>query len=150
MRRAWLQVALVGAAVLLVDLLTKNWAQARLRDDAIHLFGSLQLALTYNEGVAFGLGEGVAPILVVVAIAALLLAVIGRRIELSLGSIVGVGLVLGGALGNIGDRIFRDTGGAVVDFIDVGWWPVFNVADAAIVIGSLVIVISGSRRGNGR
>jgi signal peptidase II len=68
--------------------------------------------------------------------------VLGRGIS-SRGGAVVLGLVLGGAVGNVADRVFRDgngfLGGAVVDFIDFQWWPVFNLADAAIVAGALLL-----------
>ena len=56
---------------------------------------------------------------------------------------VAMGLVLGGALGNLTDRVFRSNGGAVIDFIDPQWWPIFNVADAAISCGIVLLLISG-------
>lgn len=136
----------LAALVVVLDQLTKSWAVSRLRDEPLDLVGGAQLFLTYNRGVAFGLGEGVAPLLVGVAIVGLVLVVLGKKIELSRGAIVGVGLLFGGALGNLCDRLLRDTGGAVIDFIDLGWWPVFNVADSAIVLGALVIVVAGSRK----
>jgi signal peptidase II len=62
---------------------------------------------------------------------------------------VAVGLVLGGALGNLVDRVLRDgsgfLGGAVVDFIDAQWWPVFNVADIAVSVGGVLLVLVSSR-----
>jgi signal peptidase II len=62
---------------------------------------------------------------------------------------LGVGLVLGGAFGNLADRVFRDgsgfLGGAVVDFIDLQWWPVFNVADAAVCVGAVLLVLTAAR-----
>ncbi|HEX7167995.1 MAG TPA: signal peptidase II, partial [Acidimicrobiales bacterium] len=57
----------------------------------------------------------------------------------------GLGLVLGGAVGNLADRLFRDHGGAVVDFVDLQWWPVFNVADIAISVGAVLLVVVGWR-----
>jgi signal peptidase II len=64
---------------------------------------------------------------------------------------LGVGLVLGGALGNLTDRVFREgtglLGGAVVDFVDLQWWPVFNVADAAVCVGALLLVLTAARDG---
>ena len=68
---------------------------------------------------------------------------LGRRLD-SVGWAIGLGLVLGGALGNLTDRIFREPGplrGHVVDFISVGWWPVFNLADSAVVCGAVLLVL---------
>ena len=64
--------------------------------------------------------------------------------------VTGLGLIQGGAIGNVIDRAFRDgdgfLGGAVIDFLEIGdWWPVFNIADVAIVIGGIVVAILGSR-----
>jgi signal peptidase II len=60
-----------------------------------------------------------------------------------------LGLVLGGALGNLADRVFRDgsgfLGGAVIDFIDLQWWPVFNVADIAVTVGGVLLVLTSTR-----
>lgn len=59
------------------------------------------------------------------------------------------GLIIGGALGNLADRIFRESNGflkgEVVDFIDFQWWPVFNIADSAVVIGCLLLAVNGLR-----
>ena len=63
---------------------------------------------------------------------------------------IAVGAIIGGAIGNLADRVFREGGGffggAVVDFIDLQWWPVFNVADSAIVVGGILVVWRGWRR----
>jgi signal peptidase II len=109
------------------------------------LGGTLTLRLTFNAGGAFGLLQGlpgfflIATLVVVVAI---LLWV--RRIE-DYRWMVPLGMVLGGGLGNVLDRAVRDTGGRVVDFIDLHWWPVFNLADASIVIGVAVILLLSAR-----
>jgi len=146
LKTIWLRTAAVAAAVVLVDQITKSWAEDRLADDVIHVFGTLQFALAYNRGVAFGLGAGVAPVLVSLAVVGAVLALIGKQIRLNSMSSIAVGLLLGGAIGNVADRLFRGHGGAVVDFIDLQWWPVFNVADAAIVVGALILVLFGSKR----
>ena len=140
-------MAAIAVVVLAIDQLTKTWAESSLGSDRIvHVAGSLELALTRNAGVAFGLGQGVAPLLVAAALAAFVLGIFGRRVQLSMVMVVAVGLILGGAFGNVCDRVFRDKGGAVVDFIDLQWWPVFNVADAAIVVGALILVLVSARR----
>jgi signal peptidase II len=58
---------------------------------------------------------------------------------------VALGLLLGGAVGNLSDRLFRDHDGAVIDFIDFGWYPVFNVADMALVTGAILLVLVNAR-----
>ena len=98
--------------------------------------------------MAFSQGEGIGrlvPILAITVVAALLMAV-GR--SSSRWFTVGVGLIVGGSLSNVVDRLFRGEGwldGAVVDFIDVQWWPVFNLADAAIVVGAALLLLTSLR-----
>lgn len=146
-RPAWIRLALIALAVIAMDQLTKSWAERALDGDRIiHVIGSLQFALAYNRGVAFGAGVEVAPVLVSLAIAAGVAIVYTTREHLNGPAATGVGLVLGGALGNVIDRVLRNHGGAVVDFIDLQWWPVFNVADAAVVVGAGTLVVMGSYR----
>ncbi|MGC8511441.1 MAG: signal peptidase II [Acidimicrobiales bacterium] len=143
-------VALVAAAVVVVDVVTKDWALSNLSPGRPrHVIGPSNLLLTFNTGTAFSLGRGVTPILeavVVVAVCALVLFT--RRVSAgaNAGTLVGLGLLLGGALGNLGDRVFRHIPGypgGVVDFIQaVRWWPVFNVADSCVVVGVIVLLIS--------
>ena len=82
-----------------------------------------------------------------IAVVVVLIA-IGRNLGTTIG-VVSLGLVLGGALGNLVDRAFRDgsgfLGGAVIDFIDLQWWPVFNVADMAVTIGGVLLVLTASK-----
>lgn len=152
-----LAVALVAAAVVVADLLSKNWALDHLAGGRVrHVVGPTYLLLTYNRGAAFSLGTGVTPIIeaVVIVIVVGLLA-FGRRAGRTAGPamITGLGLLLGGALGNLGDRVFRHLPGhpgAVVDFIQaVSWWPVFNVADSAIVVGVVVLVLGWGAMSSG-
>jgi signal peptidase II len=103
--------------------------------------------LTYNRGAAFSLGSGASP--VIEAIAVVLVVIVlwfsGRlaRGGGHLATIVGFGLVSGGALSNLVDRVARHHHGAVVDFIQlVSWWPIFNVADAAITVGAATIAVT--------
>jgi signal peptidase II len=144
--RRWAATALVAAVVVLVDQLAKTWAvNALTGEPPRHILGTLQLNLTYNSGGAFGLGGGMAPFFMVAAvILVLVLARLGNRLSGVLG-VICLGLVLGGAIGNLSDRLFRDTGGAVVDFIDPQFWPIFNVADASIVCGGLLLLFVRSR-----
>lgn len=108
--------------------------------------GVLTLRITLNPGGAFGLGQG-APGLFLVATVGIvaMLILVARRTEDSTW-LVPLGLVLGGGLGNLSDRLFRSTGGRVVDFIDFHVWPVFNVADSAIVIGVVVMLFLSFRK----
>lgn len=144
-------VFVVAALVLALDQLTKWWALENLDDGTIDLVGSLRLNLVFNRGASFSLGDGFGPFIGVAALAVVgVLLWTGRTVTSWWGS-VALGLVLGGALGNLTDRLFRADdgfmGGAVIDFIDLQWWPVFNVADAGVVIGALLLLVVGYRRG---
>ena len=158
LRHSLLPLAIV-AGVLLSDQLLKHWALNSLDDRDIELFWTLQLSLVRNSGTIFGLGGSLGSWIALLGILVLLiflgLAFAGIRL-LSDSSInylrqskirIGIGLLMGGALGNFADRFFRaDEGfgsGKVVDFIDLGWWPVFNVADSAITIGIILMVWRG-------
>ena len=147
----------VAALVYGVDRLTKAWAERALatRPPLQVIPGVLQLNFTTNSGGAFSLG-GSAPWLFVAASAAVVAVIVLASSRLSRPAVaVGLGLVLGGALGNLTDRAVRGAGfsGRVVDFIDVHIWPVFNVADSAIVAGAAVLVfasfVSGDREHRG-
>lgn len=135
----------IALTVLLLDLLTKSLAVAKLDPmTPVEIVGDfVTLRLVRNSGAAFSMASGYTWVLTVIA-----LAVVAGIIRYSsrLRSwwwIVGLGLVLGGAMGNLTDRIFRAPGplrGHVVDFVSVGWWPVFNVADSAVVCGAILLV----------
>ncbi len=107
--------------------------------------GVLCFTYTTNTGAAFGLLKGNSQL---IFLAALLLTVLLMAwfflVGESLGAwtFVGLALITGGAVGNLADRLFR---GNVVDFLDLGWWPVFNVADAAIVAGVIIVLLSYGR-----
>jgi signal peptidase II len=135
----------IAAAVVVVDQLSKTWAVHRLSEGDIDVIGSLRFNLVFNSGASFSLGSGLGPFisLMVVAVAVGLFWA-GRTTSSKLAS-VAIGFLLGGALGNLLDRAFRSgdgfLGGHVVDFIDLQWWPVWNVADAAVTIGGVLLVI---------
>jgi signal peptidase II len=136
----------VAAAVVLVDQLTKSWAVNALDDHDIDVVWTLRLHLTFNGGMAFSQGRGWGPVISVVALVVVVILLASLRKGGSTLSAVAVGLVVGGAAGNVIDRLFRSghgfLGGEVVDFIDFQWWPVFNVADASIVIGGILLLAS--------
>ncbi|TML41659.1 MAG: signal peptidase II [Actinobacteria bacterium] len=129
-RRAPWRLGLVGAAtfaaVVAVDQLTKTLAQRRLARGPIYLVGPLRLALSYNSGAAFGLGKGVAPLLVAGGVVVVVFVVVSVGRTASATAVVATGLI---------------AGGAVIDFVDLRVWPVFNVADACIVCGAALLVI---------
>ena len=134
---------LIGAAasVLFVDAASKVWASASL-DEPVELVGSLSLQLAYNPGVAFGVGDSL-PSWVLLAVTGIICAGIAwGGWTGGLQPPVAAGLIFGGAVGNLVDRM---TGGSVVDMIHLTWWPTFNLADVAICIGAGLIVIGSLR-----
>lgn len=135
----------MAAVVLVLDALTKQWAVTALADGPIHLFGPVRFALIHNKAGAFGLGGAFVPFLAVAALVLVVAMVTVGSASAKAPTAVALGLVLGGAFGNVGDRIFRAPGllrGAVVDFVDVGFWPVFNLADSAITCGCLLLLFA--------
>jgi signal peptidase II len=116
-----------------------------LADGPVDLFGSVRLALTHNKAGAFGLGGAFVPFLAVAALVLVVVMVVTGSTTEKVPVAVALGLVLGGAFGNVADRVFRSPGlmrGAVVDFVDVGFWPVFNLADSAITCGCLLLLFA--------
>ena len=148
------RLRLVGTVALLVvvaDQLSKHWALNALDGGrVIEVVGSLQFNLFFNRGVAFSLGSerGLGPWISVLAVLVVVGISFGATSRFPLGAVAS-GLISGGADGNLIDRAFRgDEGflhGAVVDFIDLQWWPVFNIADAAIVVGAGLLVVASFR-----
>jgi signal peptidase II len=134
----------VSVSAFTADQLTKWWALERLADEPVDLFWTLRLRLTENTGAAFSLAGGSGPVIAVLALIVVgVLLWQGRTVTSKLGA-VALGLIVGGALGNLADRAFRGDSffdGAVIDFIDVQWWPVFNVADSCVVIGGILLVV---------
>lgn len=131
--------------VLVVDQLTKVWAVAALEGQPDReLIGEiLKLSFVRNPGAAFGLGGGAT---IVFSLLAIVVAVVLARMSTKLVSYwwaVALGLMLGGAVGNLADRLFREPAplrGHVVDFLRLPNWPVFNVADSALVASAVMIV----------
>jgi signal peptidase II len=135
-----------AAIVLLLDQLTKWWAVNGLADGPMELIdGFLQLDLTYNTGAAFSFFAQSGPFLGIVVIGVILLILFALKDASHVTEAIALGLVLGGALGNLTDRLFRGDGfvdGAVVDFIDFSFFATFNVADSAVTIGVALLLIS--------
>ena len=142
-RRARLVVATgVAAAVVCLDQVTKTLAVEQLAHHRVHLIGPFSLALSYNSGVAFSIGSGLTlPIILVAVVLILAVAWFGRGVP-TMGGAIAIGMILGGAIGNLSDRLFRGHHGAVVDFLASTFWPTFNVADASIVCGSILLGLS--------
>ena len=151
MRPRWGHIAAVAALVIALDQLTKHWAVSELVDGPIELFGSVQLRLTFNSGASFSMGSGRGGLIALVGL--VVVVVLLRSVARWPGVLAptALGMVLGGALGNLTDRVFRAGGdgvlsGRVVDFIDFQWWPVFNVADIAVVCGAGLLVVASLRQ----
>jgi signal peptidase II len=139
----------IAAVIVVLDQLTKHWAVNALADGAArHVVWTLQWNLTFNSGMAFSRGEGWGPIIGLLAFAVVLvLASTSARLGTRLAE-VGAGLLIGGAVGNLVDRLFRGDAwmrGAVVDFIDMQWWPIFNIADMGVTIGAVLFAIAALR-----
>ena len=142
--RLW--ALLTAAIVLVLDQVVKFWAVNVLDDGPIVLIEDfLQLRLTFNTGAAFSIFAQSGPVLGIVVIGVIVLIVVALRDAGNLGEAIGLGMVLGGALGNLTDRIFRGDGlidGAVVDFVHFSFFATFNVADSAVTIGVIVLLLS--------
>ena len=145
-RRWYLAIALV---VVVLDQVSKTWALNALDDGrVIDVVWTLRFALGFNSGMAFSKAEGWGPVIGVVATVVLVYLLSTLRRAGSAVSATGLALVIGGASGNLVDRLFRGDAwmrGSVVDFIDLQWWPVFNVADSAITVGAVLLVLGALR-----
>lgn len=142
---------MIAGAVTAADQVSKTWALHHANSPR-HVVWTLWFDLTFNRGAAFGLGRGVTPLVEIGVFAVVAgLVLFGRRAARGTGwpVTIALGLILGGAAGNLGDRFFRHIPthpGAVIDFIAAArvgqhdWWPVFNVADSSIVVGVVMIV----------
>jgi signal peptidase II len=148
--------------VLAIDQMTKRWALERLAPavvggprEIIELIGPLQFNLAFNTGASFSLGSDSGAIIGMIALAiVVVLALVARKVDSKV-QLVLIGIIMGGALGNIIDRLTRVgevdpfTGavssgfmsGSVVDFIDVQFWPIWNVADMAVVVGGIALAV---------
>jgi signal peptidase II len=140
----------VAAVVYLVDRVTKVLAETHLegRPPVELIPGVLQLRFTTNPGGAFGLFGNLSLLFVVFSVVVIGVVILASRNLPGRLSAVALGLILGGAVGNLTDRLIRSDGfrGEVVDFIDFHVWPVFNAADSAIVIGAALLLIQSFRR----
>lgn len=138
-RRRLALLAAVAIVILALDQVTKSIAVAEWSRHPLHIAGPIALRVQYNSGVAFSIGTSLTgPIIVVVVVLVLAVAWFARRAPTTQAA-VAIGLILGGAVGNLSDRLFRGHHGAVVDFIYTRYWPTFNVADASIVCGCILV-----------
>lgn len=139
----------VAGLIVALDQVTKYVAVRTLSDGPVSLIdGFLQFRLFKNPGSAFSLFQGGGAVIALIAIAAVaVIVVIARQLPGTLEG-VAIGLVLGGAVGNLLDRMFRGDGfldGKVIDFVDFDFFPAFNVADSAITIGAILAVLLAFR-----
>ncbi len=140
----------VAAGIFGADLVTKTIVVATLSDRApVRLLGGLlTLRVLRNSGAAFSIGTSMTAVFTLIAVVVIVSILRTARRLRSLAWAVTLGLLLGGATGNLGDRLFRSPGplrGHVVDWIELPHWPVFNVADSAIVCGGILAVLIAAR-----
>ena len=143
----------IAAVVLILDQISKRWALNALSDGrSRHVIWTMHWNLTFNSGMAFSRAQGIGPYIGAVAFIVVVVMLLSVRRSGGRVSTIAVGLVVGGAVGNLADRLFREQGwlrGRVIDFIDFRWWPIFNVADMGVTIGGALLLIAaliGSRR----
>lgn len=138
--RAWSRAGALCALVVIADQAAKAAAEAQITvGEEIEVLGPLGLTLTHNRGIAFGLAGGAGLPLVLVTLAALgVVAYLFSRDPALRGMWVAAGLLAGGAIGNLADRV---RAGEVTDFIDLPPWPPFNLADVAITAGVILLVL---------
>ena len=146
MRRLYLVAALTWG----LDLATKIWAVNTLSArNPVELFGSFfQLTLVRNPGAAFSFATGATIVFTCISIAAVITIVYYSVKITSLGWATALGLLLGGVLGNLTDRLFRSPGflkGEVIDWLELTHWPVFNLADSAIVVAAFLAIVLSIR-----
>ena len=148
-RRSWAPIALT---VVVADQLTKHWAVNALVDRDIDVFWTLRFNLSYNTGMAFSQGENLGPIIGVLALVVVVALLLSLKRQPGRLTDISVGLIVGGAIGNVIDRLFRQDAwlrGGVVDFIDFQWFPIFNIADMGVTIGGALLVLASWLVGRG-
>ena len=144
--RRYLLLLLVAITAIVVDFLTKEWVLATFHQgERVDVIGSLlQFTLVYNTGAAFSMGTDFTWVFTCIAsVVVIAIAYMGLRVRSGWWGLT-LGLMMGGAAGNLLDRFFRDPApfhGAVVDFISVGNFPVFNIADSCVVVGACLVVV---------
>jgi signal peptidase II len=138
--RAWALAGALCGLVFAADQAAKAAIEAHLvPGEIVDVLGPLSLTLSHNRGVAFGLAGGAGAGLILVTLLALgALGCLFARSPTRPGMWVAMGLLAGGALGNLADRVRAD---AVTDFVDIGSWPPFNVADVSITCGVVLLVL---------
>jgi signal peptidase II len=144
------RIARVSVAVALIvaaDQATKSIAVAHWSQRPRPIIGThVQLLVTRNSGSAFSRFQNLTPVLAVGAIIIAVVLAQAARKATDMVTLCALVLLLGGALGNLTDRLVRSPSflsGHVVDFVQVGWWPVFNLADSCVTVGAVLIILRG-------
>jgi signal peptidase II len=133
----------LAGAVVAADQVTKSLAESKLAGHApVHLLGPLGFDLSFNSGSAFSLFTGRTVVHEIVAAALVVAVVVAAWRATGWLRGLSLGLILGGALGNLADRTLRGHHGSVVDFVTLSHWPTFNVADSAITVGAILLAWS--------
>ncbi len=137
---------LIIVAIVIADQATKNWALNSLSDGrTIDLVWTLRFNLVFNSGMAFSQGQGMGRLIGLLAIGVAVWLWLSLKKATTSLSLVGTAMLIGGALGNVVDRLFRGEkwlAGSVIDFIDLQWFPVFNIADSAVTLGAAMLITS--------
>lgn len=138
--RAWCLAGALCAVVVVADQVAKAMVEANLvLGEDVDLVGPLTLTLVHNRGVAFGLAGGTgAPLILVTLVALGVVGYLFARNPVRPGMWVATGLLAGGAVGNLADRV---RAGHVTDYIDLASWPAFNLADIAVTLGVVLLVL---------
>ena len=139
------RLALLSALLVIFDQITKSWALVALDGGrTIDIIWTLRFALGFNSGMAFSQGEDLGVVIGLVALGVVVVMFKSMMKATSPMTAYAFSFIIGGALGNIADRLFRQDKwmrGHVIDFIDFQWWPVFNVADSLIFIGAFLLIL---------
>ncbi len=137
----------IAVVVLALDQGVKIAVERELtRGESVSVLGPLDFTLTYNDGIAFGIASGAGPLVILFALVALVaLGWFVASAPPGWPTAVAAGLILGGALGNLVDRLTR---GDVVDFVSLPAWPAFNLADVSITVGVVALAVIVIRAGD--
>jgi signal peptidase II len=141
------RISIAVALIVVVDQITKSIAVQRWSVVPRQIVGThLELFVTRNSGSAFSRFQNLTPLLAVGAIVIAIVLARATRTASDRATLYALVLLLGGALGNLSDRLARSPGimrGHVVDFVQIGWWPVFNFADSCVTVGAVLLVVRG-------